>query len=87
MTLLSLSPSSSSNPSSTGPLFVYLEYLYAKKYHQMLVNPNEQYVVQLWKICVIKQFLWEARIEIYLFCAALEIPWEFSAHFCATSDF
>ena len=54
---------------------------------QMFVNPKEQYDVQLWKICVIKQFLWEARIEIYLFCAALEIPWEFSAHFCATSDF
>ena len=54
---------------------------------QIFVNPKEQYVLQLWKICVIKQFLWEARIKIYLFCAALEIPWEFSAHFCATSDF
>ena len=31
MTLLSLSPSSSSDPSSTGPFFIYLEYLDAKK--------------------------------------------------------
>ena len=31
MTLLSLSPSSSSDPSSTGPFSIYLEYLDAKK--------------------------------------------------------
>ena len=31
MTLLSLSPSSSSDPSSTGAFFIYLEYLDAKK--------------------------------------------------------
>ena len=45
MTLLSLSPSFSSDPSSTGPFFIYMEYLDAKKMMDKVDKVTEMRVV------------------------------------------
>ena len=52
MTLLSLSPSSSSAPSSTDPFFIYLEYLHAKKMRGKVD-------ISIWNIWMCRK--WEAK--------------------------